>query len=316
MSRQPSALLLLVGALLLLAPPRLALAQAPLAEVDAALAAAEATLNEIALQRALIGSRLTPTQLTRLLPTLERAHAELAAVRAEGDRALAAHEAALRETAGRLAAGQPDNGAGENAYRQAVAAADQRVAQRLDAWRAALIDELRRIATPEQRAAIARTTEALERLARGAERRLHPASSGALAVVGDQLDTLRAASDEGFAGAARQFARRFVRRPPLAVPPNAAPELIDALEEARDELFAALLHPYEELAQRLREMPRDRYAAQRAAFAEALLDAQLVSRRGEAPPSDEERLAQFVDRFLLSPRVVAAMRARLAASPR
>jgi len=290
----------------------------PPASLSASLDRVQNLLDEIKVHRALIGSTLTPRQLASLQKVVEQSADALRAQQAKNDQAEAAYAGALAQIRARLAAGQNVNRDTETRYRQAVAAGQAKLRALRDKWRDQLKTELISLATPKQKLAILSTTTALARLER--QTRWQTAGDpqeGPAGILGEQLDELREVLPADFPDQARRFARLFVRRPPLPNLNKLSPEERASLQKQGGlrvvyrRKMDAVMQPYLQLADRVRRLTPNQYAGQRLALSTALLDAMLQSRSHRNEESDDARLTQFVERYLLNPRAPVVFRERL-----
>jgi hypothetical protein len=271
--------------------------------------AAATAAEDLAVTRIIAELKLTPAQMRQLLPTLEAAQAKLAAQVAEAHRALTAYQPKLEEGRRALLAGKDASTRAEGqAAEQAQRSDAERRTLRAD-WVRAIRRSLGQVLTAQQQALLGEAAHRAAQREENARWYARAASGrgggGQIGSIGRSLDRIRGASEAQYPEERFRIARRLVR---MSEEGNRRPGSEERELSPTNPEDQRRLAPYYQLMDRVRQMPDSQYRQARGDLA-----LQLWSARGDPGVSSTDReaaIGAMIDRYFLSPRMVAVMRQR------
>lgn len=268
--------------------------------------------EEVLLLRLLTALKLSDEQMRRLLPTLQAAQDKLKAQDASDAATMKPHQAALEAARQQVLGGQLGVTRAEQAFQQALQLMQTRRAK----MRADLIVSVKatfsRSLTPEQLASAVSVGNEIQMLemqmrmqATGGEDR------GPVAGITRTLDRIRDIPPADWEKAKADFAQRFSgggregdrgRGGPGGGGGQEDPRRAKAMQER--------MQAFGQMSEQVRGMSVQDYQAQRTSIASKMMSSMMRGFGGAQNP--EEALTRFVDRYLLSPQMVPAIREKTA----
>jgi hypothetical protein len=277
--------------------------------------------EDLILVRALAALKLTATQLRQLLPTLQMAQDKLKAQDAADATKLKAHQAALEAALKQALAGSQVPAKAEENYRQSLQSIQTARAKLRTDLVASIRTVLKRVLSQQQQAMMAAAGQDMAWFERAMSWQAQAASGqgqGPLGFMTGTLDRIRDVPPAEWDRTKEQYAQRFGgggfgRGGPGGGPGgggpggdgpggNAPPQ-----DPQRQAQAQARMAQFLQVAEQVRGMPPDQYAAQRFNLASQLM--RNMGRGGPGGNEDPEvAISRFIERYLLSSRIVAVAR--------